>query len=69
MGTKSTAVEKKAEALHAVAMKALPERLTCPKCGKTRAKAQFGLRVMARDAKGLPTRIARQSYCSSCRGR
>lgn len=65
---KTTAVEKKTEAMRAAAMRALPKRITCPKCKKTKARDAFGLRVMARDAKGLPTRIARQSYCAECRG-
>lgn len=66
--TTKTAVEKKTDTMRAAAMKALPLRVVCPKCGKNRAKAQFGLRVMARDETGVPTRIARQSYCKECRG-
>lgn len=31
-----TAIEKKAEALRASAMRALPKRITCPRCGKTK---------------------------------
>jgi hypothetical protein len=64
-----TAIEQKTEELRAAAMKRLPKRLTCPKCRKSRTKDHFGLRITARDASGLPTRIVRQSYCSSCRAR
>ena len=53
----------------AAAFEALPKRTVCPKCKKSQTKEAFGLRVMARDAAGVPTRIARQSYCGSCRGR
>ena len=69
MKTKTkTAVEKKTEALLAAAYRKLPARVKCPKCKRTRAKDQFGLRVMARNGRGLPTKIARQSYCKACRG-
>ena len=63
-----TAIEKKTDALLAAAYRKLPARVKCPKCGKTRSKDQFGLRVMARDAKSVPTKISRQSYCKECRG-
>jgi hypothetical protein len=66
---KKTATEKKTEALLAAAFRKLPKRITCPKCKKTKARDAFGLRVMARDAKGVPTSIARQSYCGKCRAR
>jgi rubredoxin len=65
----TTAAEKKAEALLAAAFEALPKRIVCPKCNKNRAKDAFGLRILARNAKGVPTRIARQSWCAECRGR
>jgi hypothetical protein len=48
-------------------MKALPARRRCPKCGKTKAKAAFGLRVMGRLKNGLPERVQSQSWCQSCR--
>lgn len=62
------AAERKTKALLAAAFDALPKRIVCPKCKRNRAKNAFGLRVMSRDAKGRPTRIARQSYCKTCRG-
>lgn len=65
----NNAVEKKTEALRAAAMRALPKRITCPRCKKTKSRDAFGLRTMARDDLGTPTRLARQSYCASCRGR
>ena len=49
------------------AFNALPEVLHCPKCSCHKAKAQFGVRVMARDAANQPTKIVRQSYCRECR--
>jgi hypothetical protein len=63
-----TAIEKKVEALLATAFEKLPKRLKCPKCKRSRTKDRFGLRGMARDANGVPTKVTRQSYCSSCRG-
>lgn len=46
---------------------ALPDQLSCPKCGKEKHKDQFGVRVMAKDEKGNPTKVIRQSYCRPCR--
>lgn len=46
---------------------ALPDKCRCRRCHKPRAKAEFGLRVMAKDANGKPVRIARQSWCGRCR--
>lgn len=66
---KTTAVERKTEALRAAAMRALPRRAKCPRCGKTKGREAFGLRVMARDEREVPTVIRRQSHCSACRGR
>lgn len=66
---KTTAIEKKTQALRAAAMRALPKLITCPKCKRRRPRDAYGVRVMARDDQGVPTRIARQSYCSTCRGR
>lgn len=65
---KKTAAEKKAEALLAAAFEALPKRSVCPRCKKNRTREAFGLRVMVKDDRGVPTRIARQSYCKACRG-
>jgi hypothetical protein len=48
--------------------KSLPSRLRCPKCGRTRGKEFFGLRVAKKDPEGLPILIYRQSYCRDCRG-
>jgi len=62
------AAQKKAEALLAAAFEALPKRIACPRCKKSKSKDAFGLRVMARDDRGVPTRIAKQSYCKTCRG-
>jgi hypothetical protein len=67
MTSDKTAVQKKTAALLTAALQALPKRLRCPKCGRARSREDFGLRVMARDAAGLPTRISRQSYCKDCR--
>ena len=64
---KKTAAEKKTTALLAGALRKLPSRLACPKCGKTRPKEMFGLRVMKRDVRGIPVVIRRQSYCAACR--
>lgn len=44
----------------------LAQRLTCPKCKKSRAKEDFGVRVMGKDAEGNPI-VRRQSYCRTCR--
>ncbi len=50
------------------AFNALPEVLHCPKCSCDKVKAQFGVRVMARDpATNQPIKIVRQSYCRGCR--
>ncbi len=47
---------------------ALPAILRCPKCNTDKPKIEFGVRVMSRDAvTKLPIKIARQSYCRSCR--
>ena len=64
---KKTIAEKKTEVLMAAAFEELPQRLTCPKCKRSRTKGSFGLRVIARSAQGVPTRIARQSWCRDCR--
>lgn len=32
----------------------LPQRLTCPRCGRNRRKEFFGLRVVKKDARGRP---------------
>ena len=45
----------------------LPEKLTCPCCNAHIPKQNFGVRVMKRDAAGIPLVIRRQSYCKSCR--
>jgi rubredoxin len=45
----------------------LPERLTCPRCGRSRKKEFFGVRVVKKDARGRPLQIYRQSYCRDCR--
>ena len=63
-----SATAKRTTALIAAAMRDLPNRLKCPKCGRRRSKMMFGLRVMKRDANGVPLVIRRQSYCGSCRG-
>ena len=45
----------------------LPEKLTCPCCEAHIPKKNFGVRVMKRDALGVPVIIRRQSYCKACR--
>lgn len=45
----------------------LPEKLTCPCCSAHLPKMNFGVRVMKKDALGLPLIIRRQSYCKACR--
>lgn len=45
----------------------LPERLTCASCTATLPKMNFGVRVMKRDANGLPAKMRSQSYCKACR--
>lgn len=45
----------------------LPEHIQCPKCWTVRHKSAFGVRVMAKDEKGNPTKVIRQSYCKFCR--
>lgn len=45
----------------------LPEKLTCPCCNAHIPKQNFGVRVMKKDAQGLPLVIRRQSYCKACR--
>lgn len=45
----------------------LPAKLACPCCKAHLPKMNFGVRVMQRDATGLPTVIRRQSYCKACR--
>lgn len=59
--------QKKTKAMMTAALRKLAATATCPKCGKRKKKEQFGMRVMGRDARGLPTRIARQSWCKECR--
>lgn len=49
----------------AVAMQA-PKRKTCPKCKRTRAMKNFGVRTQ-HDAQGKPVRSLPQSYCKDCR--
>lgn len=51
-------------------MKALPLRITCPKCQKSRKKEMFGVRLMNRvevETKGASPVFRRQSYCNDCR--
>ncbi len=64
----TSATQKKTKALLVAAFEALPKRIVCPRCKKSTTKDAFGLRVMARDGKGVPTRIAKQRYCKACRG-
>lgn len=45
----------------------LPEKLTCPCCSATLPKSNFGVRVMKKNAHGLPIQMRRQSYCRACR--
>lgn len=45
----------------------LDESFTCPKCHIEKHKAEFGVRVMKKDADGKPLKISRQSYCRQCR--
>lgn len=63
-----TITDKKADAILAKAFHDLPKRLTCPKCRRSRAKKEFGLRVMQRDSGGVPVRVRAQSWCRQCRG-
>lgn len=65
---KKNGTSKKAKARVAAAMRDLPARATCPKCGRSRKKEMFGVRVMKRDAQGVPLVVRRQSYCRECRG-
>ncbi len=63
----SPTVEKKAAAIVRAAFRTLPKRIICPKCERNRTPDAFGMRVMKRDAKGLPLVVRRQSYCVDCR--
>jgi len=45
----------------------LPEKLTCPCCKAHIPKQNFGVRVMKRDANGVPTKMRAQSWCRACR--
>jgi len=51
----------------------LPERMHCPKCACDKDRSEFGVRIMNRAQKGarsthlMPTKLARQSQCRSCR--
>ena len=46
---------------------ALPEKLTCPCCKFHGHKLNFGVRVIKRDASGVPVKMRPQSYCKACR--
>ena len=52
-----------------ITFKNLPQRSTCPKCGKSRKKDSFGVRLMNGEAvkKGAKPILRRQSYCTECR--
>lgn len=50
-------------------MATLPGSAECPKCKHTLRQDDFGVRVMKKDANGLPLRLSRQSYCKACRRR
>lgn len=45
----------------------LPENLTCPCCKFHGHKLNFGVRVIKRDANGVPVKMRAQSYCKACR--
>ena len=45
----------------------LPENLTCPCCKFHGHKMNFGVRVIKRDANGVPVKMRPQSYCKACR--
>lgn len=45
----------------------LPQKLTCPCCKFYGHKMNFGVRVMKKNAKGMPVVLRRQSYCKACR--
>jgi hypothetical protein len=45
----------------------LPENLTCPCCKFHGHKMNFGVRVIKRDANGVPVKMRAQSYCKACR--
>jgi hypothetical protein len=61
-------IDPKTKALLTAAFEKLPKRIVYPRCKKNRTRDAFGLRVMARDPQGVPTQIARQSWCRECRG-
>ena len=49
--------------------RSLPDYCNCPKCGKDLLKSEFGVRVVKRDSGGVPTKMLRQSWCSTCRSK
>ncbi|MCC6334291.1 MAG: hypothetical protein IT380_09925 [Myxococcales bacterium] len=58
-----TTTDRKTEAaVLAQAFRDLPQRPRCPRCKKGRPKNYFGVRILARDADGLPRTVRRQSW-------
>ena len=53
--------------LRARAFRALPDRIKCPHCTAVQAKAEYGVRVVKRDGRGMPLKVVRQSWCQTCR--
>lgn len=49
----------------------LPKRLECPCCGQSRAKDNFGVRLVNRpdvERGAAKPQFHRQSHCNTCRG-
>ncbi len=41
---------------------------TCTKCGQTKGKKHFGIRVLSRDLNNVPTKMVRAPHCRGCGG-
>lgn len=62
-------IKKKSAALVAAAFEKLPRKMTCPKCKRSQPKTAYGVRVIKRDARGVPLVCRRQSWCAGCRSK
>ena len=61
--------QKDLQTAFAKTFRQLPKRITCPKCKRTRGKAEFGLRVTKKTDAGLPVTVKPQSWCRECRAK
>jgi hypothetical protein len=67
LGPDSVVLKGTINAIREKFIETLPVTAMCPKCSTVRHRTDFGVRIMKKDARGLPLSLLRQSYCKTCR--